>query len=424
MSKLDELQKLYNIIQSIKKITYDINDAYNKIDIVGTGIENIGFVTCFHNAAVQLFYRAYEISHFMINTKVKKQYNTKSGILFFINTLEKLKNKYFKERFVGKDTEKKTQEDILSTCMNVPDYRIGTQDDASSLLSFILKSLDIDCENPDVYLDIDKKELCTDMKEMKLFPKNTKLQFPKDDPRTFFLIIFANTIEYNVISENEYERINNLTDIEKKNDAEYNKLTNNNEWTKHSTSHERDCIVTTHITDCNTVVDCLLNYQDYEYVVTKLDINKTKTPIIMKKKITIDFTMAKYLFITLKIMDMFGGKIDKKIKLSDHKNNAIFNSSLLYELVGVVVHSGSSIDSGHYYSYILHGDLWYLYDDFSTHNTNLSYFPDNYNFNNGQPYVLLYRQVNKSNGKNILYPTIDPNIIPDKLTDYLEPMKY
>jgi len=81
------------------------------------------------------------------------------------------------------------------------------------------------------------------------------------------------------------------------------------------------------------------------------------------------------LIVTIKRFDIFGKKVNRRIKypttfnlmkhmVSDHPDSLSSQPDVVYDLYGVCVHSGWSSNSGHYYSYCKTGDgKWYECDD-------------------------------------------------------------
>lgn len=100
-------------------------------------------------------------------------------------------------------------------------------------------------------------------------------------------------------------------------------------------------------------VDRLTNDNKYLCPQCKTKQNATKSLTINQA--------PKILIVTVKRFDIFGRKIMKKIRypaqfnLKKHMDSAVDKPDSvrdeMYDLFGVVIHSGHSTSSGHYYSY-------------------------------------------------------------------------
>ncbi|CAF1502659.1 unnamed protein product, partial [Didymodactylos carnosus] len=69
------------------------------------------------------------------------------------------------------------------------------------------------------------------------------------------------------------------------------------------------------------------------------------------------------------------------------------NEPVTYRLIAIVIHHGLSMNSGHYYSFVLHNDIWWLFND--THVESLSF--DSVckhfeKFSSASPYVIMYEK--------------------------------
>jgi len=96
---------------------------------------------------------------------------------------------------------------------------------------------------------------------------------------------------------------------------------------------------------------------------------KTNTYVTASKKLTIHEAPIN-LILNLKRFNIFGKKVSKKVSyeatldISPYMSNK--TSVAKYHLYGVLVHSGGSAHSGHYYSYVKNTNgIWYRMDDSS-----------------------------------------------------------
>ena len=107
-----------------------------------------------------------------------------------------------------------------------------------------------------------------------------------------------------------------------------------------------------------TVEDALLNHLQSEYV----NYVCSKCPSDKAKKIINILIWPNALIICLKRFPTVNKKITHAVSYS-HK--LIINETIAYNLVGVLCHSGTTIQSGHYYSYCRnrYDGKWYQYND-------------------------------------------------------------
>ena len=136
--------------------------------------------------------------------------------------------------------------------------------------------------------------------------------------------------------------------------------------------------------------------------------NETITDIINNNKLNI--STGKYLIVHLKsyseITDGTKIKFIPNIKLEETVHIPQKNDIMkLYNLVGVIIHIGENINSGHYIALIKY-DKWYKYDDDTV--SSISNPTDFLNNNkNSTPYILLYEEVSLEQKGGSYLPTIN-----------------
>ncbi|KAL9644572.1 hypothetical protein ABK040_015311 [Willaertia magna] len=125
------------------------------------------------------------------------------------------------------------------------------------------------------------------------------------------------------------------------------------------------------LSNCSSIEKALQNYITPDLLDGK---NKYKCPktnkyVAASKRLTI-YEAPINLILQLKRFNIFGKKVSKKIEYSETLNLSPFMSdkktTARYNLYGVLVHSGGSSNSGHYYSYVKNSNgIWYRMDDTS-----------------------------------------------------------
>lgn len=125
------------------------------------------------------------------------------------------------------------------------------------------------------------------------------------------------------------------------------------------------------LNNCSSIEKSLQNYITPDRLdgKNKYKCPKTNTYVTASKKLTIHEAPIN-LILQLKRFNIFGKKVSKKISyeetldLSPYMSNK--NSVARYHLYGVLVHSGGSSCSGHYYAYVKNSNgIWYKMDDSS-----------------------------------------------------------
>jgi len=107
----------------------------------------------------------------------------------------------------------------------------------------------------------------------------------------------------------------------------------------------------------------------------------------------VDYYPNKYLFIRIQTFNANNTKKFHKIMLYDNNDKTSWIIHLgrnSYKLIGIICHIGSTINSGHYISYINVKNQWYKCDDSNIHEHNDSFLNvENYRYE--LPYVALYK---------------------------------
>lgn len=99
------------------------------------------------------------------------------------------------------------------------------------------------------------------------------------------------------------------------------------------------------------------------------------------------------MIIHLKRFDNYQRKIRKFIKYDEYLNLSKItkdnlNENIQYKLCSMLIHKGSSIDSGHYYSFVrTSNNDWYIFNDHSVTKA------DRHNVLNQKPYLLFYEKL-------------------------------
>ncbi|KAG2372722.1 hypothetical protein C9374_003640 [Naegleria lovaniensis] len=125
------------------------------------------------------------------------------------------------------------------------------------------------------------------------------------------------------------------------------------------------------LNNCSSIEKSLQNYITPDRLdgKNKYKCPKTNTYVTASKKLTIHEAPIN-LILQLKRFNIFGKKVSKKISYEDTLDLSPYmsnkNSVAKYHLYGVLVHSGGSSCSGHYYSYVKNSNgIWYKMDDSS-----------------------------------------------------------
>jgi len=145
------------------------------------------------------------------------------------------------------------------------------------------------------------------------------------------------------------------------------------------------------IKGCDSLQDCLRHYTAREMLdqgAALYKCEKCRRQTRASKRLTIH-RPPNVLAISLKRFNIMGNKIGREIKFPSQLNLAPFvstkNAEHKYDLYAILVHSGFTVNSGHYYSYCRtpRGN-WCRFDDSCVTNTGLN------NVMMQQPYMLYY----------------------------------
>jgi len=154
--------------------------------------------------------------------------------------------------------------------------------------------------------------------------------------------------------------------------------------------------------DCKIITDILKNqtarliYENLKNNITPnlqiVDYNDAKAYEI------IDYYPSKYLFVRIQSFNPNNTKKFHKIILCEgnkKESHSIHFGKNFYKLIGVICHIGSTINSGHYISYVNVKGQWYKCNDsnINKHNGN---FLNVQNYRRELPYVALYKVCNKN----------------------------
>ena len=452
---LNNIELIYKRKEDIDKIMEQIG---YKLTTVGDykippGIQNFGN-TCFHNSTMQLLYRIKELSKFIIHPKINAQY--KDNMVPFIDLL-----KIMNDKSNNNSNQVISSESDLVTgkiCPMIKGYTKGTQQDAVELLLKILENLSIDCTTAFSLKDISKQNICKDNNKIK--------NFPKDDPRNFINMTYQKLVcklDYILPKKGDpdYGKIYNLAgstkqtiigttiklkedtfDEIKATDYLFNKdlpqkylncsnfdISENLERPSYDINvvgNDKKSISELLQTNRKKLQKLLI---EKESASNKEQLNKNINDLMINMMLYKDdnknelsvFTQEdnlipnKYFMIKLLIFDQNKNKIIHDIKLDQTINIQYLENNIGkskdYELVGTIIHAGSSINFGHYYSYIKYGDQWYEFNDSQRSTINSS---DVKSSGNAVPYLVLYQEKTHQP-----FEYIDPSSIPDKLEDYL-----
>lgn len=412
------------------------------------GICNFG-ATCFHNSVAQLFYRIEELTQFITNDVIYDQYKKDSYIRHFIELLRLMKAR-------GDDKINRVISDqqelvIKSICPMIRGYTAKSMADSSELLFQIFDRLLINCELSsgnliEQELKIQVDEICAiEEKDTYKSPVVIK-KFPDDDPRNFFLSTVQTFLcplnidlpinkVYSAPSPGEQEQFDSelaskyiqtgKIDIRKMiqecNVYDVLRSIVVPVVSVNITDANKDALLSS-IIDVNETIDVI--YRKSDTITPKLGYSShrtyvTKTNIIPNKYLIIHLNIFNQNY---KVDPPIVEKILHTVKLTDYDNilrvihyDNYIKKEKKYELVGIIVHTGKKIDSGHYYAYILHNDVWYEYND--SIRTKMADVESNIqNIIKDTPYILLYRDASH----RMLYKTHDIDKIPNDLSNYLE----
>lgn len=410
-SSIDRINKLLMRKEILNKLL-NIDDKYNnKIKYeLAPGIVNKGN-TCFHNSVAQLFYRIPELTLFLIHNNVKNQYKESSNIRSFIELLTNMHNNSNNDINVNNAIDNLSM--VSGACNAIKKWKIGTQYDAEELLNKLLSQMSIECNydslNKDtIDLKILPKDFCKKIDNKYIIQK----VFPPNDPRNFLKVKIEkarckldikfppNCLE---LKDNKYTINENCADKYINDNKHKIKLCNNIEVkdTQYSNIYQFQS---------NTSFDSVESYIKYlsnPVIDNRIYLKDNSNPPLLNAYVQSDIISPnKYIIITLGLFTFDGKKQFHKMRLCNDDDELKINNNI-YEMIGMVVHIGSSINNGHYINYIKYDNKWYYYSDSERRE-------QHYKMNKDEPYIVLYKL--KS---DIEFETIDPNSIGDDLSKYL-----
>jgi len=438
----NNLTTILNIINEIENRRKQF--IIQKDDIIAPGIENLG-VTCFHNAATQLFYRIVELRDFLSNDKIYNQYpltfkvgsqNLDNPFRKWLEILRIMKNtteSYIKKEkiltivptacnviFSGSSIQQDSQEFLskmidFMTCTkategindrgrrkincdaNISEKKLG-YNDPRTFLNII--SEDHLC---DIGIIIDKSEFLSKLKDISKGYQNAK---DKHDIRW----------EKEEFDDNKFEQYikTNIKTLDIQSKKCTNYILRDDPKITQILKIELDNNTTKSISE---LIEDMRFPQTDAYSQSEIK-NKNKYKIVVKR---FNYKPNKYLIIHLNIFETIiipgaspiYNKKDHHIKLADENGEFVFKyldnkieKQKTYELIGMVNQFGS-LTGGHYTAHIKYNNVWYEYND--RERTKKNDITQAYS----SAYLVLYRE------KNIdPIETIDINNVLDKLEEY------
>ncbi len=377
---LNDINILYERKKNIKAL-FDLLNNKTEVDIISIikpqiinntkippGIINYGN-TCFHNSAIQLLYRIEELRDFIINQNIINQYNNVE--IKKIIELFAIMKSHSKDS-ISFDYINENELILNHTCYILPEIqkyykkynnRNYRQQDVEEFINIILVKLNLDCAIPmnDWNFIYNKDKLCND--------KINRFNFNKKDPRTFLNI----TLIENIYSTNKqtYMIVNDNNDILIDHDTNIDYLSDNEIKILHSekelcgTNLERKNILILDINDNDTRdINNIIKFNFNSIEINLKNISSYEGKLRFTEY---NILCNKYIMMQLKCFEYIHGESTKKYHTiplaSDNGNIKIAQHTKEFELVGFIVHIGTTPNSGHYVVYVKYDDIWYLYND-------------------------------------------------------------
>nr|DBA19425.1 TPA: hypothetical protein GDO54_015263 [Pyxicephalus adspersus] len=283
---------------------------------IGAGLQNLGN-TCFVNSVLQCLTHTEPLADYMISQEHSNKCRSKQFCLMcvmenHINTAVRQSGKVI------------TPNTVIDNLPSIAGHFIrGRQEDAHEFLCYAIDKMKSSCINDNVSIFSSEQ--------------------PEDNTTNLIDHLFAGSLRSQVICQN----------------------------CKHTSErHEEFLDINLDINSSKTVLQSLKNFVKVETMKgdNAYRCGECNQLVTAKKRSTIH-KPPNIMTISLKRFDMFtGSKLTKKIKYPKRLNITQCTSdrkkSTKYDLYAVLVHIGSSCQSGHYYAYVKdNSDRWYLMND-------------------------------------------------------------
>lgn len=406
---------------NIVKILDNINDIYKKENNIQTIINRLILKPqriagnyelapviewhdniCYFISAMHLLYRIEELIPFIIHPNIKGQYKADSAVMNYINFLELMYNKAKEKVDI---ITIRDQGDLPKKCIEASNIVFGRFSGSYDIYNYISMHLGNICHSKNNMLLFDHEKFCKYKGDVEIQVKTLSI----NDPRSFFMIsketfLFQTNIKATQDDIFKFnQRINKLYDEQKY--KEIQELV----MAYKPTFSPLDKTTTNIIT-----MPVFENREEFEGKVKKLfctyRISFDSNGYINIRKVV--HIPGKYIYIYITASS--DPKTKKTILLEDFTEltigNPFDNIMKIYELIGVSIlyHGGAC-----FHTYIKHDKDWYMYPDLTGPRSLISN-SSNSSFAIGSS-IFLYREKNEH-----LFDTIDPNIVPSNVNEYLE----
>lgn len=328
------------------------------------GLKNLG-ATCFHNSAIQLFYRMSDVVDYVTSDVIYDAYENNNPFKTYIDLLKLMKTKTQNEVI-----DSSTLSTIVpKTCKVLKKGYTGNHEDAQEFLNGILDQMSIGI-------------------------------FPKNDPRTFLLLTeqkFKCNLGIQLSGKPYFDELKNFSkgypSATNKGDAKWIKIELNDIAVDQyiATIHDLEnkfntCVPIMPITskmetmlrldfdsDTHETINAIVqknittDYSNTNNYGLDYNLSKQTGTLYAKKR---NYIPGKYIIIHLKAFssNFDGSIVSKKSHNINFSGDIVFDftendisKQTTYELIGTVNHYGA-LNNGHYNAYIKY-DQWYCYDD-------------------------------------------------------------